>query len=153
MDQFDIISATDRPALLAITSPDVRVLAETALLDLGYKVHTVEDHVQFDNRFSQVSYQVVIIEDTFCGSNLLDNPTLRLVQNMPMNLRRNAVVFLISMGFETLNTLQAFSQSVQCVVNHAQLPMLSEIVQKMTAESDLFLSTFREVQRRVYQKG
>jgi len=31
--------------------------------------------------------------------------------------------------------------------------MLAEVAQKTVAENDLFLNTFRDVQRRVYQKG
>ena len=56
-------------------------------------------------------------------------------------------------SFESLNTLQAFAQSVHCVLNFSELSMLKEVVQKTIAENDLFLSTFRDVQRRVYQKG
>jgi hypothetical protein len=39
------------------------------------------------------------------------------------------------------------------VLNFSELSMLKEVVQKTIAENDLFLSTFRDVQRRVYQKG
>jgi hypothetical protein len=54
---------------------------------------------------------------------------------------------------ETLNTMQAFTQSVHCVINYSEVPMLSELVQKTVAENEMFLSTFREVQRRVYQRS
>jgi hypothetical protein len=76
-----------------------------------------------------------------------------MVQSLSMSQRRYAVFFLIGETFESLNTLQAFAQSVHCVLNFAELPMLKEVVQKTIAENDLFLSTFREAQRRVYQKG
>ena len=154
MEEFDFIGPNDQPALLAITSPEALQLAKAALVDMGYKVHVVETHPQFETRYNQVNYQVVMIEETFAGGNILDNPSLRVVQALPMNQRRYATFFLIGPTFESLNTLQAFSQSVHCVMNPAELQMLSEVVQKTIAENDLFLScVFREVQRRVYQKG
>jgi hypothetical protein len=48
--------------------------------------------------------------------------------------------------------LQAFSYSVHCVINYSELPMLSELAQKAVGENDMFLTTYREVQRRVYLK-
>jgi hypothetical protein len=153
MDEFDFIGPNDQPALLAITTPEALNAAKTALVEMGYKVHVVDTHPQFETRYNQVNYQVVILEENFAGGNLLENPSLQMVQALPMNQRRYATIFLIGQTFESLNTLQAFAQSVHCVLNFAELPMLTEVVQKTIAENDLFLSTFREVQRRVYQKG
>jgi hypothetical protein len=152
MEEFDIIGPSDRPALLAISTPEVVGMVKTALTALGYKVHVVENYEQFELRFHQVSYQIVVIEETFAGSDMLENPTLRMVQSLPMNHRRHATVFLVGPSMETLNTMQAFAQSVHCVINYSELPMLSELAQKVVAESDMFLTTFRDVQRRVYQK-
>jgi hypothetical protein len=153
MEEFEFIGPNDEPALLAITSPEPLQTVKTVLAQMGYKVHVVDSHPQFETRYNQVNYHVVVIEENFAGGSILDNPTLRMVQSLPMAQRRYAVFFLIGTTFESLNTLQAFAQSVHCVLNLAELPMLQEVVQKTVAENDMFLTTFREVQRRVYQKG
>ena len=119
---------------------------------MGYKVHIVDRPLLFELRYSQVNYQIVFIEETFAGSDPLENPALTLIQNLSMSQRRHATVFLIGAGYETLNTMQAFALSVHCVINLAELPMLAELIQKTVAENDLFLGTFREAQRRMYQK-
>jgi hypothetical protein len=152
MEEFDIIGPSDRPALLAISTPEVLAMVKTSLTELGYKVHMVENFEQFDLRYHQVSYQIVVIEETFAGSDLLENPTLRMIQSLPMSQRRHATTFLVGPSLETLNTLQAFSYSVHCVINYSELPMLSELAQKAVGENDMFLTTYREVQRRVYLK-
>ena len=103
-------------------------------------------------RYNQINYQIVVIEETFAGSDSLENPALRMVQNLPMSLRRHAVIFLVGPGMETLNTMQAFAQSVHCVINYSELQIFPELVQKTVAENDMFLTTYREIQRRVYQK-
>ena len=153
MDEYDIIGPNDQAALLALSTPEVAANVKTALSEMGYKVHTVENHEQFDTRYHQFNYHVVVIEETFDGGDSLKNQTLRMVQNLPMSQRRHAAFFLVGPGMETLNTMQAFTQSVHCVIHYSELPMLPDLVQKTVAENELFLSTFREVQRRVYQRS
>jgi hypothetical protein len=153
MEEFDFIGPNDKPALLAITAPEVLNAAKAVLAERGYKAHVVETHPQFETRYTQVNYQVVVIEEDFAGGNVLENPSLQMVQALPMSQRRHAVFFLIGQTFQSLNAMQAFSQSVHCVLNFAELPMLKEVLQKTIAENNLFLSTFREMQQRVYQKG
>ncbi len=120
MEEFEIIGPQDQPALLAISTPDAVAGAKQTLTEMGYKVHVVDSYEQFDIRYNQINYQVVIIEETFAGGNLLDNPTLRWVQNLPMNQRRHATIFLLGGTMETLNALQAFSLSVHCVINYTE---------------------------------
>jgi len=153
MEDFEFIGPNDKPALLAITAPEALATVKTALTGMGYKVHVVDSHLLFETRYNQIAYEVVVIEENFAGGSILDNETLRLVQELPMAQRRNVVFFLIGQTFESLNTMQAFSQSVHCVLNLAELPMLAEVVRKTVAENDLFFSTFRDVQKRIYQKG
>jgi hypothetical protein len=153
MEEFDFIGPNDQPVLLAITLPEALNVVKAAMVRMGYKAHVVETHAQFETRYHQVNYKVVVLEENFTGGNILDNASLQIVQALPMSQRRHAVFFLIGQTFESLNTLQAISQSVHCVLNFAELPRLVEVAQKTIAENDLFLSTFHEVQRRVYQKG
>ena len=152
MEDFDIIGPHDQPALVAISSPDLSASVKASLTGIGYKVHVVDGPLLFETRYSQVNYQVVFIEETFACTNAIDNTTLGTIQNMPMSQRRHATFFLIGPSYETLNTMQAFGLSVHCVINTAELPVLSEIVQKTVAENDVFLAAFRDAQRRSYLK-
>ncbi|HEY3861122.1 MAG TPA: hypothetical protein VGO59_04475 [Verrucomicrobiae bacterium] len=148
MEDFDIIGPGDQPALLAISTPEVTAIFKSALTELGYKVHCVDGVEQFDTRYNQTNYLVVVLEENFAGSDA----TLRAIQGLSMSLRRHAVFFLVGPGVETLNTMQAFTQSVHCVINYSELQILSELIQKTLAENEMFLNTFRDIQRRIYQK-
>jgi len=46
-EDFDFVSATDKPALLAFSTPEWLDAARTALQELGYKVHTAATHGDF----------------------------------------------------------------------------------------------------------
>jgi DNA-binding NtrC family response regulator len=150
-DSFDFISPTDKPALLAITTPEWLSIAETTLEEAAYKVHTITSHSEFPGRFSQVPYQVVIIEEQFAGTPVNENVALQTLQKMPMNQRRHATIILIGASYQTFNALQAFEHSVHAVVNFSEMPLLAQLVEKIVADNDLFLSNFREVQQRVAQ--
>lgn len=150
-NQFDFIGANDKPALLAISTSEWASIAETVLLELGYKVHKINTHLEFPSRFSQIAYQVVIIEDKFGGEQASENTTLQLLQTMPTNQRRHTTIILLGENHETLNALQAFQNSVHAVVNYSEIALLGQLVQKVVSENDLFLRNFREIQIRVAQ--
>lgn len=152
-EEFDFISPTDRPALLAISTGEWLDQTKTALLDLGYKVHAVETHAQFHTRYNQINYQVIVIEEMFAGSAPSENASLQTIQQMPMGQRRHAVFLLIGDSFETLNNLQAFANSVHCVVNYSEMPLIGQLIQKAVADNQLFLGTYRDTMQRLAQKG
>src|SRR6185436_14604692 len=107
-DRFEFISTSDKPALLAFSSPEWLEAARTALTELGYKVHTAATHGDFLVRFSQIRYQVVIIEELFAANNVQENLTLKALQTMQMNQRRHSTVILFGESFQTFTPLQAF---------------------------------------------
>jgi hypothetical protein len=148
-NKFDFISATDKPALLAFSTPEWLEAAKTALTELGYKVHTAATHSDFLIRFSQVHYEVVVLEELFAANDLSENLTLRALQNMPMSQRRHATVILFGNSFQTFTPLQAFQQSVDAVINSSELFLLKQLIEKAVADNTLFLHSFREAQAQV----
>ena len=152
-NQFDFISATDKPALIAFSSPDLLETARNALVELGYKVHTAATHGDFHIRFSQIHYQIVILEEQFCASNIADNMTLLALQNMPMSQRRHATILLMGDSFQTFTPVQAFQQSVHAVINRSELFLLKQLIEKAVADNNLFLNSYKEAQHRVVTTG
>jgi len=152
MEEFDFISPVDRPALLAISNQENLAQTRSALADMGYKVHNVDSHAHFNTRYNQVNYHVVIVEETFANSEPGENRSLHLIQHMPMIQRRHAIFLLIGEQFETLNTMQAFAQSVHCVVNPSEMQLIGQLVQKTSADNDTFLAPYRDAQHRLYTK-
>jgi DNA-binding NtrC family response regulator len=147
--EVEFLSPTDKPALLGLTTPDALAAAQSALQEMGYKVHTAESHEHFLARFSQVQYQVVVLEENFGGLPKDQNTALSTLQWMSMPLRRHATVVLIGDLFQTLAPLQAFQQSVHAVVNRTDLAQLKTILMQVINDNVLFLNTFRDVQARI----
>lgn len=148
--QFDFVSTTDKPALLAFSTPEWLEAARTALVELGYKVHTAATHGDFLIRFSQIRYQIVIVEELFAANSITENLTLHALQTMPMGQRRHATVILFGNSFQTFTPMQAFQQSVHAVINPSELFLLKQLIEKSLADNALFLHSFHEAQTRSY---
>jgi hypothetical protein len=150
-DAFEtqFITAADKPALLGLSNPEWIDAAKRALRELGYKSHAAATPAEFSTRFNQVRYQVVLVEELFAASKPEENLTLKWLQMMPVNLRRHATIILIGNSFRTFDPMQAFQQSVHAVINSAEVPMLRQLVEKAVAENDLFLFSFRDVQKHI----
>jgi hypothetical protein len=146
--KFEFIGATDKPALLAFSTPEWMETARTALAELGYKVHTAATHGDFLVRFSQVRYQLVIVEERFAANDLSENLTLQALQTMPMGQRRHATIVLLGESFQTFTPMQAFQQSVHAVINSSEMFLLKQLIEKAVADNISFLTSYREAEAR-----
>lgn len=148
--QFEFLAATDKPALVAFSTPEWLEEVKNAMQELGYKVHTAATHSDFLVRFAQVHYQVVIIEERFAANNLEENLTLQALQKMPMNQRRHATTILVGESFQTFTPLQAIQQSVHAVINSSELFLIKQLFEKAVTDNRMFLHSYQDVQTRLY---
>lgn len=146
---LEFLTPADRPALLGLSTPELQETAKTALDQLGFKVHTAVNHGEFLHKFAQVPYQVVVIEELFSATVPEENESLRALQRMTMTQRRHCVFILFGFNMATFNPMQAFQQGAHAVVNPSEMFLLIQLVQKAIADNDMFLNTYREVQRRL----
>jgi hypothetical protein len=149
-DQFEFVSATDKPALLAFSTPEWLEEVKQALQELGYKVHTAATHSDFLVRFSQVHYQIVIVEERFAANTLQENLTLQAIQRMPMGQRRHSTIILIGESFQTFTPMQALQQSVHAVINSSELFLVKQLLEKSVSDNQMFLHSYQDVQSRLY---
>jgi hypothetical protein len=156
INEAEFIGLNDKPALLAISAPDWLDAAKSVLAENGYKVHAASNHDDFIVRFGRIQYNLVVIEELFAANTPEENVTLRHIQQMPMTQRRHTVFILLGNSFNTLNTLQAFQQSVHAVVNRDEMALLgpsilAPIIQRVVADNELFLHVYRDTQLQIVQ--
>jgi hypothetical protein len=147
--EFDFITTTDRPALIGITTPAVHDAVQSALAQLGYKVHVAQNHGEFLHRYTQIPYQVVVIEETFAGCTIETNESLQSLQPMLMTHRRHSVFVLVGTSLATFNPLQAFQYGVHAVLNPNEIFLAQQLLEKTVADNDMFMHTFRDSLRRL----
>jgi acid stress-induced BolA-like protein IbaG/YrbA len=149
-DQYEFLGANDKPALVAFSTPEWLEEIKQALQELGYKVHTAATHSDFLVRFSQIHYQVVIVEERFAANSLDENLTLTALQRMPVGQRRHSTIILVGESFQTFTPMQAYQQSVHAVINSSELFLVKQLIEKSVADNKMFLHSFHDVQSRLY---
>jgi len=150
---FDFVSKTDKPALIAFTTPDWLESSKTALIELGFKVHTAATHSDFLIRFSSTQYELVVVEELFNANILEENLTLKAIESMSGAQRRHTTVLLVGESFQTFVPMEAFKHSVHAVINSSELFLLKQLVEKAASDNENFLRSFREVQTRLFSGG
>lgn len=130
----------DQTALVCVDHAQYQKLIVPQLVDLNYKVHLglfTEDVLL---KLSTYSYNVVVIYENFKGSNLGDNPILRQMVQRAGALRREHFVILLSQRLATNDAMTAFVQSVDQIVNVADIANFKPVVRRGVAQHrDLYL--------------
>ena len=141
--KMDFFEVGDKTSLIC-ADHTIGEAVRSTLRELGFKFHTAETGENAIERLRYTPYDCVIIQENFAGSSLRSNAVLGYLAPLPMAQRRYSFVCLIGSSFKTLDAMQAFGQSVQLVLNPADLPNLTAILKKGLAEFDLLYKAYKD---------
>ena len=68
--EYEFISPSDKPALLALSSLEVLANVQTIVLECGYKIHVASNHEDFARRFGALNYHIVVVEELFAAGKI-----------------------------------------------------------------------------------
>ncbi len=148
--EHELFEAGDNTALVCVDQQDYQKALVPDLIDLSYKVHLglYEDDVLLKLR--TYSYNVVVIYENFNGSTLATNPLLQDTARRPGTQRRDFFVILLTHRFATNDAMSAFIQSVDLIMNVADLANFKAVLRRGTAQHRdtyaPFLSTLKTAQ-------
>jgi predicted Zn finger-like uncharacterized protein len=137
------IADGQRVAMVCVDQLHGQMRVKTALAELGYTVHIVNDAREAIDRVWQRPYSLLILHEEFGGS-AEDNSVLKGLQSMPMSIRRFLYVGLIGKQYRTLEPMAAFAKSVNFVLADQELGNLKAIVQEAVSDNDRFFRVFRD---------
>jgi hypothetical protein len=126
--------ADDNTALVCVDQQQYQKLIVPQLIDMTYKVHLglYEEDVLL--KLKTYSYHVVIVYENFKGSKLQSNPILREMVSRPGHVRREHFVVLLSHRYATNDAMSAFVQSVDQIINIADLTNLKPVLRRGVAQ-------------------
>ncbi|MEP6600180.1 MAG: zinc-ribbon domain-containing protein [Nitrospirota bacterium] len=142
----DPVAEPRRLAMVCVDQLHGQMRVKTALAELGYTVHIVNDPKEAIDRLWQQPYGLVILHEEYGGA-ADNNGVLKILQPMPMSIRRFMYVGLIGKQYRTFDQATAFAKSVNFVVAETELSNLKAIVQEAVSDHDRFYRVFREVLR------
>lgn len=133
-DTTSFFDVNDNTALVCVDHQQYQKLVVPQLIDLSYKVHLglFEEDVLL--KLKTYSYNVVMIYENFKGAKPEHNPILADMIKRSGAQRRNHFVVLLSHRFPTNDAMSAFVQSVDQIINVADLSNLKPVLRRGVAQ-------------------
>ncbi len=143
-DTTSFFDVNDNTALVCIDHQQYQKLVVPQLIDLNYKVHLglFEEDVLL--KLKTYNYNVVIIYENFKGSKAENNPILAEMMKQPGAQRRQHFVVLLSHRLITNDAMAAFVQSVDQIVNVADLANLKPVLRRGVAQHRELYQAYHE---------
>ncbi len=143
---FDV---SDNTALVCIDHQQYQKLVVPQLIDMSYKVHLglFEEDVLL--KLSTYNYNVVVVYENFKGSTAQTNPILADLVKRAGSQRRDHFVVLLSHRFPTNDAMSAFVQSVDQIINVADLANFKPVLRRGVAQYRELYQAFHETMKAV----
>ncbi len=142
--------AGDNTALVCVDHQQFQKMVAPQLIDMNFKVHIGLHEEDVLLKLRTYSYNVVVIYENFKGSTLATNPILKEMTRRPGAQRRQHFVVLLTHRFTTNDAMSAFVQSVDQILNVADLANFKPVLRRGTAQHremyHAFHSTLKTVQ-------
>jgi len=122
---LEVLEEGARSALVCVDEPGRLRAVKEALSKLRYN-----------------QYDLVMLDEEFCGENAENNTILRYLQPMPMSTRRNIFLMLISSQVKTLDNLMAFAKSVNAVINVSDIQKVKLVLERAIADHRRFYKVY-----------
>ena len=147
--ETSFFDAGDNTALVCIDHQQYQKLVVPQLIDMSFKVHLglFEEDVLL--KLSTYSYNVVVVYENFKGSTAQTNPILADLIKRPGPQRREHFVVLLSHRFPTNDAMSAFVQSVDQIVNVADLANFKPVLRRGITQHRELYQAFQDTMRAV----
>jgi len=139
----------DNTALVCVDHQQYQKIVVPQLIDMTYKVHLGLFEEDVILKLKTYNYDVVIIYENFKGSKLENNPLLHEMIELPDTRRRQHFVILVSHRYATNDAMSAFVQSVDQIVNIADLANFKPILRRGITQHQELYHAFNEMVKSV----
>ncbi len=114
---FDFIEEEGNTALVCEQDPDIRKKVIDALDIMEYHITVAESGRDALKKMRYYVYDLIVINETFTSDSLESNMVMLFLERLPMTIRRNTFVIMMSPRFRTLDRMLAFRYSVHIIIN------------------------------------
>ncbi|MBC2716784.1 MAG: hypothetical protein HF978_15885 [Desulfobacteraceae bacterium] len=141
---FDFLEEEGKTALICENAPEIIKQINIVLGIMDYSVATAETVRDALKKMKYHSYDMMLINETFDGSDPDANGLLVYVERLSMDVRRNIFVGLLTQRFPTMDNMAAFLKSVNITINVKDIDSIDRILSRGINEYELFYATFRD---------
>jgi hypothetical protein len=131
-------------ALVCVDDPGRLKAVKEALDELNYFSSVASSVKEALSKLRYNHYDLVMLDEEFCGETVENNTILRYLQPMPMSTRRQIFLMLISKQVRTLDNLMAFANSVNAIINVEDVEKVKLVLERALAEHRRFYKVYVE---------
>jgi hypothetical protein len=139
----------DNTALVCVDHQQYQKIIVPQLIDMTYKVHLGLFEEDVSLKLKTYAYNVVVIYECFKNSTLQTNPLLREMAKRRDARRRDHFVVLLSHKYATNDAMSAFVESVDQIINIADLANLKPVLRRGVAQYKELYHSFNEMVKSV----
>ena len=136
-------------ALICLDSPAYQETCQQALQSLGYTANVMPNQFKAIEYLRQVPYRLFVLDAGFDGTTLDTNLVLTFLRERPLEQRRYQFVALCAPDVVTADPMTAYSQNVNLVINHEDMPQCAQVLVQHLGEHELLYRTFREMRQQL----
>jgi len=145
---FDFLEEEGKTALLCENDQEFSKKIKKILDIMEYHITEPEGVRDVLRKMKYHSYDLVLINEGYDGNDPESNGVLIYLERMPMEVRRDIYVALISDRFPTMDYMTALLKSVNITINPKDIDRLDQILTRGIQERDLFYGVFKESMRK-----
>lgn len=139
------IDLGDNTALVCVDHQQYQKIVVPQLIDMTYKVHLGLFEEDVVLKLKTYSYDVIIIYENFKGAKIENNPIIREMIQIPGARRRQHFVVLLSHKFATNDAMSAFVNSVDQIINIADLANFKAVLRRGVSQHRELYHSFNEM--------
>lgn len=141
---FDFLEEEGNTALICENDPEILKQINIVLGIMDYSVTVAESVRDALKKMKYHTYNMMLINETFDGSDPDSNGLLVYVERLSMDVRRNIFVGLLTRRYATMDNMMAFIKSVNIVINIKDIGSIDRILTRGINENDLFYAAFKD---------
>ena len=139
---LEVLEEGAMSALVCVDEPGRLKAVKEALEELNYYSSVASSVKEALSKLRYNQYDLVMVDEEFCGETAENNTILRYLQPMPMATRRTIFLMLISKEIRTLDNLMAFANSVNAIINMEDTEKIKLVLERSLADHRRFYKVY-----------
>ena len=141
---FDFLEEEGNTALICENDPEIVKQINIVLGIMDYSVTTAETIRDALKKMKYHTYNMILVNDTFDGSDPDANGLLLYLERLEMDVRRSIFVGLLTRRYATMDNMSAFLKSVNITINLKDIASIDRILARGINEYELFYAAYKD---------
>lgn len=146
---FDMLDDDAKIAMLCESDANVHEKIKAALQSLGYFIMEPSNPRDALREMRFRDFDLVVLNERFGTRDPDMNHVLKHLEQLPMVVRRNMFIALITTRFSSVDNMMAFNKSVNVMINMKDMKDVERILRQSIKDNDAFYRVYKEYLKKI----